>query len=341
MEAYLERCLTSLIVDDARMQLFETLVMNDGSKDRTSEIGHQFAAKYPNTFRVIDKENGHYGSCVNRGLKEAKGVFVKILDADDRFDTEVFKRYLDFLLRDDVQANADLILSDYLKVNEDGASLLLTKYKSYVGPVNLGQITSDDKMEWFIHGLSYRLENLTRMGYKQSEGIPYTDHEWAFIPMSTVRVLYKFDGSLYLYTVGRDGQSIADDVHAKNIGSEVKAIKNDISFYCAVKDSLDKEIRKFSIERLDIMIKHIYQCFLLTFREYGPDMKILEDLDDFIKSNDSELYEKTEKYSVTIANHRYYPIRYYRQSKIKLWMMQQVYAIANTINKFRQFRHRK
>jgi len=40
MEAYLERGLTSLIVDDARMQLFEVLIINDGSKDKTAEIGH-------------------------------------------------------------------------------------------------------------------------------------------------------------------------------------------------------------------------------------------------------------------------------------------------------------
>ena len=66
MEQYLDRCLTSLIIDDDKMALLEVLVVNDGSKDRSSEIAHSYEARYPDTFRVIDKENGNYGSCINR-----------------------------------------------------------------------------------------------------------------------------------------------------------------------------------------------------------------------------------------------------------------------------------
>ena len=90
MEKYLERCLSSLIVSDEQMAMLEVLVINDGSKDRSSEIAHGYESRYPDTFRVIDKTNGHYGSCVNRGLQEATGKYVKVLDADDWFNTENF-----------------------------------------------------------------------------------------------------------------------------------------------------------------------------------------------------------------------------------------------------------
>lgn len=33
--------------------------MNDGSKDNSSAIAHEYQKKYPDTFRVIDKENGN------------------------------------------------------------------------------------------------------------------------------------------------------------------------------------------------------------------------------------------------------------------------------------------
>lgn len=77
MEKYLRRCLDSLIIDEEGMKQLEVLVINDGSKDSSSQIAHEYQDKYPDTYRVIDKENGNYGSCINIGLKEAKGKYVK------------------------------------------------------------------------------------------------------------------------------------------------------------------------------------------------------------------------------------------------------------------------
>ena len=110
MESYLERCLQSLLVEAEMLPMLDILVMNDGSRDATSKIGHRYQELYPGTIRVIDKENGHYGSCVNRGLEEARGTFVKILDADDSFSTEVLVRFLSFLSSEPVCTRAKLAL---------------------------------------------------------------------------------------------------------------------------------------------------------------------------------------------------------------------------------------
>lgn len=84
MEKYLDKCLASLIIEDKElMRQLEVLVVIDGAKDRSSEIAHTYQNRFADTFRVIDKENGNYGSCINRGLKEATGRYVKVLDADD------------------------------------------------------------------------------------------------------------------------------------------------------------------------------------------------------------------------------------------------------------------
>ena len=97
MQDYLRRCLDSLIIPEEQMKQLEVLVVNDGSKDSSSAIAHEYQDKYPNTFRVIDKENGNYGSCVNRGLKEATGKYFRILDADDWFDNVELKKFVQSL----------------------------------------------------------------------------------------------------------------------------------------------------------------------------------------------------------------------------------------------------
>lgn len=122
MEAYLSKCLGSLIIEDKELlQKLEVVVVNDGSKDRTSEITHEFAAKYPGVFKVIDKPNGHYGSCINAALPMVCGEYVKVLDADDSVDTVSFERFLRVVSEESAKrdSSADLIVTDYVDVDPD------------------------------------------------------------------------------------------------------------------------------------------------------------------------------------------------------------------------------
>lgn len=71
---------------------FEVLVVNDGSSDG----GATLASKYPDTrIRVINKPNGGVCSARNRGIQEAKGEFIALLDGDDQWDI----RYLEEQVR--------------------------------------------------------------------------------------------------------------------------------------------------------------------------------------------------------------------------------------------------
>ncbi len=97
MQDYLRRCLDSLIVPEEQMKHLEVLVVNDGSKDNSSAIAHEYQNKYPDTFRVIDKDNGHYGSCVNAALKIATGKYFRLVDADDWVNTSGLIKLIDLL----------------------------------------------------------------------------------------------------------------------------------------------------------------------------------------------------------------------------------------------------
>lgn len=54
MERLLEKCLSSFIIK--QMNLLEIIVVNDGSKDKSSSIAHNFEGLYPNVFKVVDKK---------------------------------------------------------------------------------------------------------------------------------------------------------------------------------------------------------------------------------------------------------------------------------------------
>lgn len=339
MEKYLERCLSSLLVDDERMDRFEALIINDGSKDSSSEIAHRYQERFPSTFHVIDKSNGHYGSCINRGLEEAAGVFVRILDADDCFDTAVFTRFLDFLSQDVISEKADIVLSDYTDVDNDLNPYRELKYSNYSGPVSLNEITEHDMLEWFMPGITYRTTLPIEHGYRQLEGVAYTDQEWAFTPSAYAKALYKFEGSLYLYVHGREGQSVNDAVHAKNLHTEIQVIERLIKTYSSIAEEAVPSAKLFLRKRLRLLSTHMYQYYLLTYLRYKPSISQLQSFDQFLHEQDPALYMEISDYTTRIAGISFQPIKDWREeNKLRLLLQQAMYRLADWKNHLRSSR---
>ena len=322
MENYLERCLSSLVLDAEWMCLFEALVINDGSKDCTSEIGHAFEQRFPDTFRVIDKENGHYGSCINKGIEEARGSFIKVLDADDTFDPKVFAAYLDFLKQEDVRLNADAILSDYVQVDDNLSLIDKHPYGLYENPFALNALTDLDRRLWFIHALTYRTKMLRDMHYRQTEGVPYTDIEWCYYPTAAVKTLYRFHGYLYRYTKLREEQSVAPAVQGRNIDKQIGLVEKMIH--------QSQGITPFQQDLLKLNISHIYQLCLLTLHKYIRSDHSLLEFDRALKSSTPALYQEMSDYQTVVAGTAVKPVKLWREHHIlRLKLIQYTYSLAD------------
>ena len=61
----------------------EILIVNDGSSDNTAAIADEYEKKYPNICRAIHQENKGHGGAVNTGIKNATGIYLKVVDSDD------------------------------------------------------------------------------------------------------------------------------------------------------------------------------------------------------------------------------------------------------------------
>ena len=185
MEALLPRCLDSLVAAK-HAQYLDVLVVNDGSKDNSSHIAHQYQEKYPDVVQVIDKPNGNYGSTINAGLLHAKGQYVKVLDSDDWFDTVA----LDELLSQLQTLDADMVVTHFSQLGPGSAKEVIRYNTMGKEPYTYGQVypvddvLKDGYIRFFLmHALTYRTSLLREIEYKQTEGISYTDTEWATIPV--------------------------------------------------------------------------------------------------------------------------------------------------------------
>lgn len=220
MEDYLDKCLTSLVIgepDSEIMCCLEVIVVNDGSTDRSSEIAHHYEHKYPNTFKVIDKKNGNYGSCINVALPIASGTYVKVLDADDSFDRDAFLLYLNEIKDLDV----DVILTEFCEIHLSGKTVLqkktipLEEHKVFTWQVMIPVLNSIMSSHYF----TYRRQMLIDIGYHQTEGRYYTDNEWIASPLISVQTVYYLPVFLYIYLLGRNGQTVSREVRKKSLES--------------------------------------------------------------------------------------------------------------------------
>ena len=81
-EAEVERALTS--VAEQSLAVGEIIVVNDGSTDNSLAVVKSFIERHPESnIRVINQENRGVSAARNRGISEAKGEYVALLDADD------------------------------------------------------------------------------------------------------------------------------------------------------------------------------------------------------------------------------------------------------------------
>ena len=123
VEQYLPAALDSLRAQTCPD--WEAILVDDGSvKDETPAICDEYAAKYPTIVKAIHQENGGHGEGVNQGIRNATGLYYKVVDSDDWLDTDALKKVLDKLaVLVEHHTAPDLMICNYVYEHvEDGTS---------------------------------------------------------------------------------------------------------------------------------------------------------------------------------------------------------------------------
>ena len=111
---YLEQCLDS-IVGQTHKDL-EIILLNDGSTDDSLTTMRRYA-EYDGRIKVIDKQNQGYGATCNRGLTEATGMWVSIVEPDDWIEPGMYADMLAFAAKfADEGTPLDIVKTPYWRI---------------------------------------------------------------------------------------------------------------------------------------------------------------------------------------------------------------------------------
>lgn len=287
--------LNSTLFDSNLMNNYEVIIVNDGSKDDTTNVAKSYLKKWNTKVRknfvtLLEKENGQYGSVINLALKQAKGTYFKVLDADDSFDTKILIDIINIIKGQ--KKLIDVLLVDYSMEKVANNRKIIISQKNNFVPYKILYIRNL-KFPYTIitmHSIFYRTNFLKKINYEQIEKIYYSDSQYSLIPFSKAETVYYMKDILYRYYIGRSEQSINLKNMVKNRKHQMQVIDkiiNDIDF-----DKIKSpSFKKYSSNFIKQMIS--WQIMLIAF-----DKKIKNKrkyLMDFFKRLKKE-YPKKYKY---------------------------------------------
>ena len=116
-ERFIGRCLRSLLHQTLPHDIYEIIVINDGSTDKTSYALELFCDPADSIVRVITNDtNLGLPASINRGIISAQAPFVVRVDSDD-FVNANFINFLHFYLENN--SRADAVACDYLILDDE------------------------------------------------------------------------------------------------------------------------------------------------------------------------------------------------------------------------------
>lgn len=251
VESYLAKTLDSLLLPDV-LEALEVLVIDDGSTDGTAALAKQYEEKYPDTVRLVSKENGGHGAAVERGIKEASGEYFKNIDGDDWVDEEGFRELMRYLIQN--EDRIDMISTPYEMVDHHTGKRM-KQITEQIDGVQYGKIYSFtnicDDIYVNMHAVTYRTKFIQEHMPPLDHHCFYVDAEYVLLPVPFVQTIVFLEKPVYQYRLGLDGQSMNLRNMQKHCSDHEKVLNRILEAYGAQREIAATVWKRGSKEDID------------------------------------------------------------------------------------------
>ncbi len=329
-ESYMRRCIDSLLAAGDKAEI---IIINDGSSDATGEIAAEYERLHPEIVRAVNKENGGHGSGVNLGLSMAEGVYFKVVDSDDWLDDKALQKFMErlehFIVSKDWETIPDLFICNYIYDHLYEGTAKEMRYRNVFPEETMcgwNEIGNFSPSQYLVmHALIFRTEVLRESGVKLPEHTFYVDNIFSYQPLPYAKHLYYMDIGLYHYFLGRDDQSVNEQVLMRRIDQQIKVTK--IVSRCVDLDDVEAHFPKLASymrRNISIMlsISSIHLLLIGTAEAFAKRKKMWKELDEY----DRRLYRRI-RYG-TISGFTYLP------GHVGGWLTLTGYRMAKQIYRF-------
>ena len=292
---YMRHCIDNLV---AAGEEVEVIIVNDGSKDNTGKIADEYQKKYPTIVKAIQKENGGHGSGVMAGIRNAEGMFFKVVDSDDWVETKDVLDMLELIKKHEAEnANVDLYITNYVYEHAADNSQYVMHYRKCLPPE---QIFAWEEMKrvkletvFLMHSLLYRTSKLRESKMELPNHTFYVDDIYAYQPLPFMKKIFYHDIDLYHYFIGRADQSVNYGTMCKRYEQQMRVFK--IMFTAYKYDEIIKQpkhLKKYMFKWLMTICGITIMTIVGTKEDKKTRWKVFHEYFDELKELDKKLYNK-------------------------------------------------
>lgn len=294
VEKYLDQCLKSFVIFEL-LEKLEVLIINDGSSDSSSAIGQTYVNEYPNTFRMITKENGGHGSTINLGIQEATGRYFKVVDGDDWLTAEGIISLVNLIDKIDV----DMVLSNYYWV-DDTTGRTSKEIEEVCPGIEYGKIVPFENISkrlfFKMHAITYRTEILKKIPNKIDEHCYYVDLEYITFPIPYIKTVAAIPDYVYMYRIGQSTQSVSIENMQRRCAQHEKVVKCLLKYF-KCNTNVTSDIKDCMAEIIARSVTSQYKIFLSFKKSHKEDMIHFEKI---LKEQYYDIYIKVKNPAVSI-----------------------------------------
>ena len=227
-EKYLRECIDNVI--SQTFPEIEILCMDGGSLDESPQILKEYAAK-DHRIRIINDTDTSYGHKVNRGIREARGEYVSVLESDDMYMPDMLEQLYEIVSR----YRPDYVNADYLEFRDIGGRRYQTPVKMYPEQdygylLESGRHPEDMRQILRYWTGLFSRDFLIRKGIwmNESPGASFQDMSFRFLTSALADTCYHLDRLVYLYRCDNPGSSIYDPKKAVVIADEFEFLHREL-----------------------------------------------------------------------------------------------------------------
>ncbi len=291
-EKYMRKCVDSLLEGGEDVEI---IIVDDGSSDGTAEIADEYACKYPAVVKAVHQSNGGHGAAVNTGIRNASGLYFKVVDSDDWVKREAYLQVLDTLRNLAGGDRAlDMLICNFVYEKEGERRKKVMQYRRILPKEKM--FTWEDchhflKGQYILmHSVIFRTRLLKECGIRLPEHTFYVDNIYVFEPLPYVRNLYYLDVNFYRYYIGREDQSVNEQIMINRIDQQIKVNKLMIDYFVDKKQEILKNKRLYQYMRNHLEIITTVSSVLLIRSGTEENLEKKKELWQYLKSRDRRLF---------------------------------------------------